>query len=309
MQVITKPVDSSFADSEILAGLLADLSDTAPVESDVDNEFDGFGADEIVESGATAAHADLSEITDAVEAAERAAAKHALYSEQDAPATTDASAPTTTVEALNATKEEKKAAKAAAKAVAKAVADAEKKAVREAAKGAVVKVPKEPKAPSVPRATSTTHKPGALLMVKLGADARDYLTFSLADAALNEDALVAKQDAFIERMNDNDSIADKVKEKMSMTLCYVKNGGELNEVLKRAFTVLHNEGELTSGDKGNLQLNLLSKPYSMGTSRSQSCQMFMALPELGIVTKIKGQMVANPDSALLPLINAKLGLV
>ena len=170
---------------------------------------------------------------------------------------------------------------------------------------AAAKPAKEKKAPAP---TSVTHKPGDLLKHKLGEKAGEYLMFSLADAALDPDALAAKQQAFIDRMNDKDAIADKVRDKISMFLVWMVKGGELNEVLKRSITLLHKEGQLTSGDKGNLQLNLLEKPYSVGTARSQGNQMFMALPELGLTLKEKGRMVPNPDSALLPMAYNMLGL-
>ncbi|MDR9847071.1 hypothetical protein [Herbaspirillum huttiense] len=170
---------------------------------------------------------------------------------------------------------------------------------------AAAKPAKEKKAPAP---TSVTHKPGDLLKHKLGEKAGEYLMFSLADATLDPDALAAKQQAFIDRMNDKDAIADKVRDKISMFLVWMVKGGELNEVLKRSITLLHKEGQLTSGDKGNLQLNLLEKPYSVGTARSQGNQMFMALPELGLTLKEKGRMVPNPDSALLPMAYNMLGL-
>lgn len=291
---VAAELPAAMSDSAILSNLLDEL------QGDETTELTGEtfeASDSIIESAQPqiAGDPDITDLTDAVEDAERAAAKHAVYASQSSEAAgegDDAPAPPS----VELTKEEKKAAKAAAAATAKAA--------KAAAKGAA------PKAPVVPRATSITHKPGALLMVKLGASARDYLSFSMSDVGtLDQPTLEAKQDEFIARMDDRDSIADKVKEKMSMLLTWLQKGGELNEVLKRTFTVMHTRGELTSGDKGNLQLNLLSKPYSMGTARSQANQMFMALPELGIVVKEKGRMLPNPDSVLLPMINAKLGLV
>lgn len=164
--------------------------------------------------------------------------------------------------------------------------------------------PKEPKAPAP---SKVTHKRGDLLLAKLGAKVGDYLVFD-ADPAIND----MKRDAFIERMNDNKAIADKVRDKILMLMTWMANGrapSELNEVLRRAFTVLHEQGELTSGDKGNLQLNLLEKPYSIGTSRSQASQIFMLLPELDMVVKTKGKMVPNPNSVMLQAVNHQLGLV
>lgn len=164
---------------------------------------------------------------------------------------------------------------------------------------------KEPAAPKVPRATSVTHNPGDLLLAKLGTKADEWLVF---DSTASLEQIEVDRIQFIERMNDRDAIADKVREKINMFMVWMAKGGALNEVLKRAITVLHKDGELTSGDKGNLQQNLLSKPYSVGTARSQANQMFMALPELQLTIKERGRMVPNPNSPLLIGAYAALGL-
>jgi hypothetical protein len=284
----------------MLDNLLADLTGGEEiVEQDASVTGD---VGEILETSAQPAlpH-DEALLESAVDDADRTIAKQALYSEQSGDGEViEGDAPVTTPEAVADAKAAKKEAKALAAAAKKTEREA-KSAAKKAAKAAAPK--------AAPRPTSVTHKPGDLLVAKLGASYRDYLTFSVAYA--NSDDTIAqetRQNEFVERMNDNDAIADKVKEKMTMLLTWLQKGGELNEVLKRTFTVLHTAGELTSGDKGNLQLNLLSKPYSMGTARSQANQMFMALPELALTIKEKGRMVANPDSALLPAIYAKLGL-
>lgn len=179
----------------------------------------------------------------------------------------------------------------------------------EAAAGKTDEKPAEPPAPKEPRATKVTHAPGNLLMHKLGTAADELLVF---DINHTPEQMATARKEFIERMNDRSDkgIADKVRDKICMLLVWLHRGaqGDLNEVLKRTFTVLHKEGKLTSGEKGNLQQNLLSKPYSIGTARSQANQMFMALPELKLVIKNKGEMIPNPDSILLAAINTKLGL-
>lgn len=275
-------------ENELLGGLLDGVEGMETLEA---------AGDEIIESAHAESAIPEDLLDDVIAHVDSKDANAALYAAQDGPID-DGSAPTTVV----ATPVDKAAAKLAKKEAADA-ARAQKAADKAAAKAAL-----PPAAPKVPRATSITHKPGALLAVKLGAGFRDYVTFDVKDATLNAGDLIAKQDAFIDRMNDRDAIADKVKEKIQMFLTWIQKGGELNEVMKRAITVLHDKGELTSGDKGNLQINLLSKPYSMGTARSQANQMFMAFPELGLVIKEKGRMVANPDSTLLPMAVAALKL-
>ena len=170
-----------------------------------------------------------------------------------------------------------------------------------AKKAKAVKAPKEPKAP---RVTSVTHLPGDRLVALLGD--KSFLAFSMsADAASQE----VRTDSFITAMNTKGAIADKVKEKAIMLMTWIKSGKDvsaLNDVMKRAFTVLLADGELTSGKGGNLQTNLLSKPYSAGTSASQANQMFMLFPLLGITQREKGKMVANPDSAILAIMKGRI---
>lgn len=264
--------------------MLANLFDDLEMVEDAEVEIEAAAEDELDsitdDLGAVEASADIALdddlLDDVVASAELDTNRAKLYAEQPAD-TDDGSAPTTTPE--------------------------------DAAKPKKAKAPKEPKEPKAPRATSVTHKPGDLLKLKLGAKANEFLVFSMNDAeTLTPEELAAKADAFIERMNDRDLVATKVREKAIMFFGWLATGGNLNEVIRRTLTVLHSQGELTSGDKGNLQLDLLEKPYSNGTARSQSNQMFMMFPELGMTMKEKGKMVANPDSPLLALAFANLGL-
>lgn len=185
-------------------------------------------------------------------------------------------------------------------------ADLEVEATDKPAKAKKAKAPKAPKEPKAPRVTSITHQPGDRLVALLGD--KSFIHFSLSeDAAANE----TRVDEFVKAMNTRDAIADKVKDKAIMLFTWLKSdksASDLNEVMKRAFEVLKKDGELTSGKNGNLQSNLLAKPYSAGTAASQANQMFMLFPLLGITQREKGKMVANPDSAVLAVVNARLGL-
>ena len=165
----------------------------------------------------------------------------------------------------------------------------------------------ESKEPKAPRITSTTHKPGERLMALLGGD-KTWLGFMKTDTI---DAANERADLFIADMNDRNAIADKVKDKAIQLLTWIASGKDtsaLNEVLLRSFQVLLKEGELTSGNKGNLQTNLLSKPYSPGTAASQANQMFMLFPILGITQRERGRMVINPDSAIVDVMKLKMGI-
>ncbi|CAM3121808.1 hypothetical protein [Cupriavidus taiwanensis] len=165
---------------------------------------------------------------------------------------------------------------------------------------------------------STSAKKSEKLVARLGEQVSEYLVLEMSDATLPPEELKAKQDALmamldmsptnIARANGQAAVQKKVADKALMLFGWIKNGGELNEIMRRTFTVLHRDGFLTSGEKGNLQLDLLAKPYSLGTARAQSSQMFALLPLLKIAIREKGKMIANPDSALLPQIKARLAL-
>ena len=191
--------------------------------------------------------------------------------------------------------------------------DAESEVKVKAKKEKKAKAEKPTKEPKVkaekpekaPRITSITHKPGARLLALIGGD-KSFLTFSLSEP---EDIQAEKADQFIADMDARDVIADKVREKAVMFLTWLKADkpvSELNEVLARSFQVLFKDGKLTGGKDGNLQKNLLSKPYSPGTAASQANQMFMLFPLLGITVREKGEMVLNDDSVIATLIKDKI---
>lgn len=139
----------------------------------------------------------------------------------------------------------------------------------------------------------------------LGDKLSEFMLLEIEDATLSGDDLKAKN---AEVLASIDATAKKVGEKANMLFKWMNKGGDLNEVMTRAFKVLVRDGELTSGDKGNLQLELLAKPYSLGTARSQANQIFMLFPTLKITMKEKGKMVPNPNSLIFMKAKAQLGL-
>lgn len=164
---------------------------------------------------------------------------------------------------------------------------------------------KEPKEPKAPRITSITHKPGDRLVALLGG--KEWLQFNKSDDTV---AAEKRAEDFIIAMNDRDAIADKVKDKAIMLMTWIASGKDtsaLNEVLLRTFQVLFKDGELTSGKNGNLQTNLLGKPYSPGTAASQANQMFMLLPILGVTKREKGRMIVDDESSIVEVMKMKLG--
>lgn len=142
---------------------------------------------------------------------------------------------------------------------------------------------------------------------KLGDKMGEFILLELADATLEAEELKAKQAEVLAACDGASQI--KVREKMVQLFGWARNGGKLNEVMRRSFVTLAKDGFLTSGDKGNLHCNLLEKPYSVGTARAQSNQIFSLFPILKIVNKTeKGRYELNPESALFALAKQQLGL-
>lgn len=264
-------------DDAMLAALMGDL-EVGAIDS----------SDEIIEP---AAEDEPAAIEAAVAEIEKAEANQAIYAGEEVDETGEADAPQVPTEAAAPTKAELKAAKAAEKAAAKAAAK-------------LAAAPKEPKEVKPARVTYVGHTTSEVLVAKLGTQAADILLLEAADTLLAPDDLKAKQDVLL---SDIDKLAKKVGEKSVMLFGWLRNGGQLNDVMRRAFTVLARDGELVSGKKGNLYLNLRER-LSEGTSDSQSNQIFMLFPALSIAKKEKGKVIANPNSLILMKARAELVL-
>jgi len=169
-------------------------------------------------------------------------------------------------------------------------------------------------APAKPNDAAGTVRPGVSaktsekIMFRLGSKAGDFLILETKDAELDEKALQARQAELLKEFDGTSQI--KVREKMVQLFGYLSGtNAKLNEVMRRAFTVLIKDGNLISGEKGNLHVDLLAKPYSVGTARAQSGQIFSLFPQLKIVNKTdRGVYVANPDSVILQMMKQRLGL-
>ena len=165
------------------------------------------------------------------------------------------------------------------------------------------------------RVTYVGHKPSDVLVARLGDKANEMLILEVGDIELPPEELEAKQKELLSILNmrpgtgNGGSTQKKVAEKIVMLFSWLKNGGTLNEVMKRTFTVLARDGYITSGDKGNLHAELLAKPYSLGTCRAQAGQMTSMLPMLKIVTQeARGKYVLKEDSVIFMKAKADLGL-
>ena len=162
---------------------------------------------------------------------------------------------------------------------------------------------KKAKAPAKPRLTFA--KPAAKIAHILGEKLGETLVLDASWAGMDATALKAKQD---ETLAEVDKLAKKVGEKAVQLFSWMQKGGSLNEVMARGFKVLATDGFITSGDKGNVQVELSHK-YSIGTTRSQANQLFCLFPALGITKRDgKGKQVLNPDSVIFQHVKATLFL-
>lgn len=175
--------------------------------------------------------------------------------------------------------------------------------------------PKKEKKAKEPRVTYVGNKASEVLKARLGDKTNEMLVLEVEDTSLDPAELEAKQSELLKLLNTRPGTSDggatqkKVAEKIVMLFGWLKNGGKLNEVMLRTFTILAKDGHLTSGDKGNLHAELLAKPYSVGTCRAQAGQMFAMLPMLKVVSKEeKGRYVLNPNSMIFAGVKAQLGL-
>lgn len=177
------------------------------------------------------------------------------------------------------------------------------------------KEPKEPKEPKAPRVTYVGNKASEVLKARLGDKTNEMLVLEVEDASLDPAELEAKQSELLKLLNTRPGTSDggatqkKVAEKIVMLFGWLKNGGKLNQVMDITFRTLIADGEIQSGEKGNLWAALLAKPYSKGTANAQGGQMMAMLPMLKIATKSeKGKLVANPNSMILMAVKAQMGL-
>jgi hypothetical protein len=186
-----------------------------------------------------------------------------------------------------------------------------KKAAPEAA------APKEaaPKEPVI-RYNGRKTNASDVLNARLGGKVGEMLILEVEDATLEQSELEAKQAELLAlldtRPNTKGAAAasqQKVAEKVVMLFGWLKNGGALNKVMDITLRTLVRDGEIVSGEKGNLHKELLAKPYSKGTANAQSGQMMAMLPMLKIATKAdKGKLLLNPNSLVLQAARAQLGL-
>lgn len=142
---------------------------------------------------------------------------------------------------------------------------------------------------------------------KLGASLGEYTVLTVKDAMLTGEELAARQSETLDIVKN---AGVKVQNRMTMMLEYCAGkSNSLNEVITRAFKILHAEGFISVGEKGNFHQNLLSKPYSDRAARAMGGNTLAAMRDFAVIQKnSEGKYVANPESLILVKINSLLGL-
>lgn len=174
------------------------------------------------------------------------------------------------------------------------------------------KAPKEPKAPKAPK-PAVEPKPkricyGQNKVARINANVNpDFLVLTNQDAELEGDDLAAAQAATRDIIK---GMGSKVKNRAANLLEYAAGfGPKLNNISTTALSVLARDGQITSGDKGNLHTALLEHPYAPAAARAMGNNTLNMMRQLKLLTlTAKGHYVANADSVLLSVMAGKQAL-
>jgi hypothetical protein len=154
------------------------------------------------------------------------------------------------------------------------------------------------KAPVTKRISTAGMLKSVALATALGDRLDDLLTIDTKDLALSDEDRFDKRIALLESI---DKMPIKIGEKATNLFAHISKGAALSNYTRIAINFLVQNDEMTSKQ---LKDAFLSRPYSEGTSSSQTTQMMNLLPALGIAIKSGGRLIPNPTSTLLPLLTA-----
>jgi hypothetical protein len=188
---------------------------------------------------------------------------------------------------------------------AKRAADREAKKVERDAKRAAAKAA----AAARPKKTYFGDRKVDRMKATIGEGAlRDMAVLTVSDAANEGEALTELQDGFLKTL---DGMSIKVKNRATYLLEFAAGAKpQLNEIVRRAFEVLHNDGKIVTGDNGNYIQNLVARPYGIGTARAAGNNTIQLLKTLKVIVPgaEKQTFVGNAESMLLGKVNDRLGL-
>lgn len=155
------------------------------------------------------------------------------------------------------------------------------------------------KAPVTKRISTMGLSKSAALTKALGAKFEDFLTLQVSDMSLDPEA---QNDKRFAKMEEIDRLPVKIGEKVVNFYAHLANGAQLSNYTKIAIDLLIKNGEITAK---SLRERYLSRPYTLGTSNSQTTQLMKVLTVLELAKKDGARLVPNPDSTLLPMFSAE----
>ena len=141
-------------------------------------------------------------------------------------------------------------------------------------------------------------KKSEALSKALGSKLQDFMCLSINDATLEPADLQTKIEA---KLTEIDALPIKIQEKVVNFFAHLSNGAQLSNYTRIAIDLLIKNGEITSKA---LRDAYIARPYSTGTANSQCTQLMKLLQVLELANKEAGKLVANQESALLPMFNA-----
>lgn len=140
---------------------------------------------------------------------------------------------------------------------------------------------------------------------KLGTDLAEYSVLTLSDAGVTDADLLAVMESTLVIIRGMSGKSQNWAVKMIEFMAGKKS--TMSEVTKRILTLLQKDGFVTTGNTGNMYIDLVSKPYSPGAARAMGGNNLAMLMHLKVIQPDgKGRYVANPESLLLMKANSML---
>lgn len=166
-----------------------------------------------------------------------------------------------------------------------------------------VEVESKPKPKAKSRAGGAM-KPSEALKVRLGSveAVESTLIHTPEDAKLSADEL---KETIAARMAEIDSAPKKVGEKLVNAYAHLTGGTSLSVYTELALELILTKGEITSQD---IFERYRARPYSEGTSRSQSGQLMKVLPLMGVAKREGQKLTLVEDSVIAQAFAENLGI-
>lgn len=157
---------------------------------------------------------------------------------------------------------------------------------------------KKERKPREPRKTMATDKKSEVILDKLGENAGDYFVLEVSDADKSDEELRKQQEDLLATI-DND-MAKKVSEKAVNLMSWLGSKSKLRTCTRITldFMLANPEGVTKAQLRDHIQSGT-SRPYGLGTARSQSDQMFRLLPIFKVGVTDDKVMKLNPESLIV----------